>query len=425
MVDGSWKARRLVFRFPPFWRCSTLRPITSFTFPTPQKRGAAESPRLQKRGPQTRSAHRRGASRLLDVVICKSVGQWKGDTGLGREGRGKRTVQVPPSASVDLQGGWTGDWPATRRSHPRPTAHANTTAAKSRPRQKVPRARFPAPLPSVSAESEPDGRVVRAGLGQQPRCSRPSKTPRPAVAMLAMTRPVGLRIKHQSPHPRGDGCRHPSWTVRRRRPPLGCLVSPESQQATGCPAQVNLLCLWNWDRHQLPKSKRGPLWISRRPAGPWPFLRPFTTNKSQKGERENGWGGNILQNSDGRIAKPSPNPPSGSPAATGPGGRLGQLRCSRRPKGPVPRLSRPWPWTAAFALSMNGTIPPCYSHAVVEVKHRKTDEIRDDLPSALVTPFLPTHGSARSQLSHCSEGMNCFPGPISREPSRLSCARQE
>lgn len=49
-------------------------------------------------------------------------------------------------------------------------------------------------------------------------------------------------------------------------------------------------------------------------------LAIFTTNKSQKGERENGWGGNILQNSDGRIAKPSPNPPSGTSRGDGTGG---------------------------------------------------------------------------------------------------------
>lgn len=65
---------------------------------------------------------------------------------------------------------------------------------------------------------------MRAGFGQQPQCSRPSKTPRPAVAMLAMTRPGRFRINHQSPHPRGDGCRPPSW-------PLGCLVSPNRRLA--------------------------------------------------------------------------------------------------------------------------------------------------------------------------------------------------
>lgn len=130
MVDGSWKARRLVFRFPPFWRCSTLRPITSFAFPAAQKGPRRNHLASRKGGRRLAVRTEEGASltspsgrRHLQVGWTMERRHCTGE-------RGKRAVQVPPSASVDLQG-WAGDWPATRRSHPRPTALANTTAAKT------------------------------------------------------------------------------------------------------------------------------------------------------------------------------------------------------------------------------------------------------------------------------------------------------
>lgn len=141
MVDGSWKARRLVFRFPPFWRCSTLRPITSFAFPTAQKRAAAESPRLQKRGPQTRGAHRRGGISHLAFWTSSSASRLDNGKatlhwGEGEEGRG-RSKSLPVHQSTCRAGLAIGRRLDGRTHGPRPTR------TQQQPRQKVPRARFP------------------------------------------------------------------------------------------------------------------------------------------------------------------------------------------------------------------------------------------------------------------------------------------
>lgn len=153
MVDGSWKARRLVFRLPPFWRCSTLRPITSFAFPTAQKRAAAESPRLQKRGPQTRSAHRRGGISHLAFWTSSSASRL--DNGKATLHWGEREEGGPsPSQCISRLAGL--GWRLAGDSTVAPTAHGPREHNSSQDRKY--RAHG-SRLSALMRVSEPDGRA--------------------------------------------------------------------------------------------------------------------------------------------------------------------------------------------------------------------------------------------------------------------------
>lgn len=185
----------------------------------------------------------------------------------------------------------------------------------------------------------------------------------------------------------------------------------------------------------------------------WP-LAIFTTNKSQKGER---LGKKILQNGDGdgpldpdgRIAKPSPNPPSGTSRRDGTedldnsaavGDQNGGRTCAppshcrhklSRPSTAAPVRPRAMTTATEHWLSVHewhqstiANLAPCYGHAMPRLKPSRRDSGR--LAVGVGDAISPHAWSGKvSALSHCSEGMNCIPGPISREPSRLSCARRE
>lgn len=176
--------------------------------------------------------------------------------------------------------------------------------------------------------------------------------------------------------------------------------------------------------------------------------------QEQKGER---LGKKILQNGDGdgpldpdrRIAKPSPNPPSGTSRRDGTedldnsaavGDQNGGRTCAP-PSNCRRKLSRPstaapvrpramttatehWLSVHEWHQSTIANLAPCYGHAMPRLEPSRRDSGR--LAVGVGDAISPHAWFGKvSALSHCSEGMNCIPGPISREPSRLSCARRE
>lgn len=155
MVDGSWKARRLVFRFPPFWRCSTLRPITSFAFPAAQKGPRRNHLASRKGGRRLAVRTEEGASltspsgrRHLQVGWTMERRHCTGE-------RGKREEGGPsPSQCISRLAGL--GWRLAGDSTVAPTAHGPREHNSSQDRKYRAHGSRPSALMRVS---EPDGRA--------------------------------------------------------------------------------------------------------------------------------------------------------------------------------------------------------------------------------------------------------------------------